>query len=411
MLVDIAYRLPGDQPRLTPKPRPRILTVIHSFDPGGVERVAMRLHAQWRRMGIDATLVVGRESGSRPDFLASGDYVLLPSNGRASRRTQLGHMLRHLPAIIRTTQPDILFCPGNTYTSVAVAMKHLLGRECPPIVAKISNDLIRRDMPPPIRWGYYRWLRMQGRRIDAFVAMAPGMVPEITERLSVGRDRVTVIHDPALPAHDLDRFQSLPRSVTTVGRRFVAVGRLVPQKNFARLLDAFARIANPVDRLTILGEGPLRASLEAKVAALGIAAQVSMPGHHDDIASVFADSDCFCLSSDYEGVPAVVIEAMAAGLPIAATRCSQAMDELTGHGRFGTLVRVDDVAGLAAAMAVAATAVPNREAARAHCAQFTLESGANAYLALFEQLVAASAAQSYETSSVGSIPQRWVAST
>ncbi|PNB38085.1 glycosyltransferase, partial [Pseudomonas sp. FW305-130] len=84
-----------------------------------------------------------------------------------------------------------------TYTALAVALKLTLGPACPPIVVKISNDLVRPDMPLPLRYFYRRWLRIQGRHLDHFVGMAPAMRGEIARLVGVPQSRISVIADPA----------------------------------------------------------------------------------------------------------------------------------------------------------------------------------------------------------------------
>ena len=370
-----------------PGARPlRILTCLHSFDPGGVERVAFRLNARWAELGLPARVVVGRDGGSARDAAAGALVEVIPGY-EGSRAGALLWMIRKLPAIIRRERPDVLFCAGNTYSSVGAAMKLLLGRACPPVVTKVSNDLVRRDMPPLLRFGYRRWLWLQGRMLDHFVAMAPAMVEEVCTAMQVTRDRVSVVHDPVLRAEELAALEALPRPAAAPGapRRFLAIGRLMPQKNFALLLDAFARIARPEDRLTILGEGPERAALEAQVAALGLGAQVALPGHVSDPKPWLATADMFVMSSLYEGVPAVVIEALAAGLAMVVTDCSVSMGDLLGGGRFGTLVPVGDAAALAAAMDAPPRPV-DAAARHAHVRRFTLEAGALDYLAVMRQV-------------------------
>jgi len=366
----------------------RIMTCIHSFDPGGVERVALRLNRVWRAMGVDARLIVGRGGGAT-DSCDTDDGLchIIPGAERITRRAQLGWMLRRLPAIIRRERPDILFCPGNTYSSVGVGMKIALGAACPPVLCKISNDLARVDMGPLLRLGYHRWLAIQGRYIDRFVAMAPAMVDEIAARTRTERMRIATINDPILHEAELARLAAITRAPLD-GRHFIAIGRLMPQKNFTLLLRAFARMAMPDDRLTILGEGPERARLAELVIALGIAGQVAMPGHVGDLEPWLAQADIMVMSSDYEGVPAVLIEAIAARLPVIATRCSASMDDLLGHGRFGTLVPVGDEEALARAMQHP-PAPPAPAAAHAHAHQFTVERGAADYLALMASMAGA----------------------
>jgi len=94
------------------------------------------------------------------------------------------------------------------------------------------------------------------------------------------------------------------------------------------------------------------------------------------------------LSSDYEGVPSVVIEALAANLRVVATRCAASLAELTEHGRFATLVPTGDAEALAAAMTLAPTLPPPGAAALNHVRQFTVEASARGYLTLMARLAA-----------------------
>ena len=100
----------------------------------------------------------------------------------------------------------------------------------------------------------------------------------------------------------------------------------------------------------MLGDGPLRSSLQRLVRSLGAAGRIRFVGHTQEVTSWLARADALVLTSDYEGLPAVVVEALASGVPILATRCSEAMDELIGHGRFGRLVACDDELALAMAL-------------------------------------------------------------
>ncbi|MGJ3649615.1 glycosyltransferase [Sphingomonas sp. GlSt437] len=378
-----------DQRPVVPQPSFRVMTVIHSFTPGGVERVALRLNAALRKIGKHAVVVVGRDDGCASEASDGAACLVIPNARGIGSRTQLLWMIRHLPRLIASQRPDVLFCPGNTYSSVGVAMKLLLGRRCPPIVTKVSNDLRRQDMPRPIRFLYHRWLRLQGRLLGEFVAMAPAMVPEIVAHMGVPAARVRVIHDPVLREEELESFITLPRVAARRGRRYLAVARLAPQKNLALLLAAFARIAAPADRLTILGEGAERDGLEALAQSLGIASKVAMPGHVADVRPWMAEADILCLSSDFEGVPAVLIEGIAAGLTVVTTDSSAAISDLIGDGAFGTLVPVGDVDAFAAAMRRApAPARRPSDAAIRHVRAFTIESGAREYAALFAELAA-----------------------
>lgn len=366
---------------------PHILVCLHSFEPGGVERVALRLCKAWQTAGADVTVLLGRTDGAMRDEAPALNYTLYSSGPISTARFETLWMIFCLWRRVRAIRPDVIFCAGNSYTVVAVALRLLLGGGCPPVVAKVSNDLDRPDMNILARLAYRLWLKVQGRLIPHWVAMTGSMREPIAGALDIVPERVTVIDNPVLDAAGARRLaQARDRVVRdgTKGRLFLSVGRLVRQKRFDLLLTAFERAGGPDDRLVILGEGPCRGAIEALAHRLGIASRLSLPGHVRETASWFARADMFLLSSDYEGMPGVVIEAMAAGLSIVATRSSAALDELLGHGRFGQIVERGDVDAFVAAMA-RPVAEPDRQSLRAQAGRFRVEQAAPIYLRLLRK--------------------------
>ena len=134
-------------------------------------------------------------------------------------------------------------------------------------------------------------------------------------------------------------------------KEIVSVGRLMPQKNQAMLLDAFAAIRDefPDYRLIIYGEGPEREELESRAELLGIEDRVFLPGSVKDIHARILSSELFVLSSNYEGMPNALIEAMCLGLPCISTDVSGASD-LIMPGENGDIVGVGDTRALATCM-------------------------------------------------------------
>lgn len=361
--------------------RLRVLTFLHSFHPGGVERVALRLVRHWRAMGVDAPLFLGRADGAMREEFGDIDY-LMP---RQPRRSQAGWetlwMILTLPAVIRRLRPDVLFVAGSTYTIVAFAMRLVLGRRCPPIIVKVSNDLARRDLNPVGRFFWRAWLRIQARCARGWVVMDESMTPELPPVMAA---RGHVVHDPAICATQLMPARA-PRPAGP--RRFVAIGRMVAQKHFALMLRAFAQAVQPGETLTIFGDGAERAALEALADTLGIADRVTFAGHVADAPAKLVDYDVLLMSSRYEGVPAVVIEALAAGLAVVSTDCGAGLRSLLGQGRFGAIVPQDESL-LAAAIRTAPSAAPDRDALLSSLRRFTIERSAQDYLALFAEAAA-----------------------
>lgn len=367
----------------------KILTFLHSFEPGGVERVALRLAASWEKHRLDAPVFIGRPDGAGRITEAARLRLIYPVKPPISPALiETMWMIATLPRAIRREQPDVLFCAGNSYSVVAVAMKLLLGNDCPPIVAKISNDLERRDLALPARWLYHLWLRIQAPFLDQIVAMEASMKPEIAQCMGTPEDRIMVIPDPAISDADIQRLARLRKSNVKEmsGRSFVAVGRLTRQKNFPMMLRAFAKGSISGDTLTIVGDGSLRKSLEAQTRSLGLADCVHFTGHVDDIAPWIAKADFYLMSSHYEGVPAVIVEALAAGLPIITTDCSNAIAAMLDSGRLGRIVATGDEQAMARAIKFAAPDF-HLSADRIDMAgQFTIENSGRLYAGLFAAL-------------------------
>jgi glycosyltransferase involved in cell wall biosynthesis len=361
---------------------------IHSFEPGGVERVALNLAAAWQADGVEVKVLLGRDAGAMQGIAPQLDYVRRPEPIPTAAWETIW-MIWCTWRWLRTERADVLFLAGNTYAIVGAAVKLLLGARCPPIAIKISNDLERRDMPAIGRWFYRRWLRIQGRLFDRVVGMAAPMRGEIAEAMQVDDARIAIIEDPSLEEAQRETLMTISRlAATPRAPHYVAVGRLLPQKNFAHLLRSFARLDDSAARLVIVGEGAERSKLERLAAQLGIADRLTLPGHCDP-APHLAAASAYVLSSDYEGVPAVIIEALAAGLPIAGTDCSVSMQALTGNGRFGQLVPIREEGALAGAMRQVLTMPYDAMSARASTEVFTIPIAAARYRTLFEELVEA----------------------
>ncbi|MBO9723467.1 MAG: glycosyltransferase [Novosphingobium sp.] len=365
----------------------RVLTFLHSFEPGGVERIALRLMHAWLKAGVDARLFMGRSDGALRAEFAEG----LPHT--APRRPPFSiawmetlWMILTLPKTIRQTKPDVLFCAGNSYTIVALAMKLRFGRRCPPIVAKISNDLERKDIPQPFRSLYHRWVRSHARFIDHFVGMDDPMQQEITEAVPLAPGRITIIPDPALDDRLIDTLRAPTGQCTAPikGIRFVAVSRLAGQKNLSLMLSAFALGAAPEDRLTIFGDGPERDALIKLRHRLGLESRVLFAGHIVAPVLELPKHDVLLLSSNYEGVPAVILEALAAGIPVITTRSSRSVPSLIRNGQLGAMVEPGDVDAFAYAIQHAGGMRQDLDQSLKQARRFTIERASRSYLRCFE---------------------------
>lgn len=315
-----------------------ILTVAQRLQGGGVERAMLRMADGWLRAGHRVTLVLGSREGPLVAEIPDGLEVRELGDGTYKA-------LFSLADHVRDVRPDVIFCPGNHYSGIAAITRWKLGSDAPPIVAKVSNALVRPEQGAIVAWAYRRWLRLHPRFIDALVAMTPAMAVEAQAAMAMPADRIHVIaNPPALP-----RVGVAPVALPD-GRFVIGVGRLEPQKRWDRLFAALPRLEERQIKLLILGEGSARPALEAQVEALGLTGRVRMPGHAGDPLPALKAATLAVLTSDYEGVPGVLREALSVGTPVVTTDSSVAVREIVASPDLGTVVGRDDADGLVAAL-------------------------------------------------------------
>lgn len=202
-------------------------------------------------------------------------------------------------------------------------------------------------------------VRLTYPRADRVIAVSQGVASDLEQNFHVRADRISVIANPV--HHDrIATMSEAPSGVALEGEYIAAAGRLVPNKNFSMLIDAFARAQLPAS-LVILGEGPLRGALEQQVEELGLAGRVLMPGFLENPFAVLRRASLFALPSNAEGFPNGMVEAMACGLPIVAANCAsgpseillgKAREEVDGivHGPAGAVVPQNDPDAFAEAL-------------------------------------------------------------
>jgi len=192
----------------------------------------------------------------------------------------------------------------------------------------------------------YRWYLRLVRRADRIVTQTEAVKRRLTDEIAPRPGQIECLHNPV----DAERLADAARGTASPfrgpGPHVLAMGRLTYQKGFDLLLDAMAgvRAAGVEAHLTIVGE--LEAELAAKAKALGLADAVDLVGFQEQPERFFAHADVFALSSRYEGMPNVVLEALACGLPIVAFDCPHGVSEIVQDGVNGRLLPAEDVPAL-----------------------------------------------------------------
>lgn len=318
----------------------RVLTILHDLSAGGSERVALRLAAEWRQLGLDSRLMLLSSQG-RAEVPQGVPVARLHREVPRSltSRFRVGGALR---AAVEEATPDILFLPGNWHFALARGLAR--ARPRPAIVAKLSNPPLPALMPAARPFAV-RALRALLQPVDALAFWPAGLAPDL-ERLLPGL-RLEPVPNPPVSVAVRKGAQRPPAH----RRQLLIAGRLVPQKDVALAVEAFAIAAGHRDlHLTIAGDGPDRAAIEAQVARLGLARKVQFLGHVADLDRAFEAADLLLLTSRFEGTPAVVFEALAAGVPVVSTACSPILPALLDRPGRGRIVGQSSASGLARAI-------------------------------------------------------------
>src|SRR5574337_725737 len=298
-----------------------------------------------------------------------------------------GWALASIPALaryLRRERPAILLSCCHL-VNVAAPWARALARVRTKLVIRVGQHLSRGAVNIPRRFELW-----QGRQFypwaDAIITNSHGVADDVACVTGLPREHITTIYGPVVTPelHEkmhapLDHPWLAPGSPPVL----LAVGRLVAQKDFPTLLKAFARVrAVRPARLLILGEGKKRTQLELLARQLGVAADVALPGCAPNPFPYMMRASMFVLSSAWEGLPGVLIEAMTCGCPVVSTDCPSGPAEILDGGAYGPLVPVGDDAALAEAILSVLKTPPDPEGLRARAALFSADHAADQYLEL-----------------------------
>ena len=358
----------------------RIALVLPDLGGGGAERVTLTLADEFVARGFAVDLVLMRCEGA---FLAQVPRTLrlVDLEARRTRQAPLA-FARYL----RAERPDAVIAnmwPLTTACIVARALARSKARILACEHVTLSNSYRG--------WGWLHgfFLRRSIAALHPFAdvraTVSSGVADDLAAIAGIDRSRFDVVYNPIAVRPPAPGAEAAVGGAWRgwTGKRVITVGTLKAQKNQALLLHAFARLLETVDaRLMLLGDGPLRGALEALARKLGLADKIIMPGFIPDPTPFYRTADLFALSSDHEGLPTVLIEALACGLPVASTDCPSGPAEILENGRWGRLTPVGDAEALANAMAQSLAAEHDREALRRRAADFSPARAADRYLQL-----------------------------
>lgn len=359
---------------------PDVAIFLRGLYGGGAEKIMLNLAYGFVERGLNVDLVLARAAGPYLEQVSPKVRVVdLKAQSAASSLPKLTHYLRQV-------RPTTMLVALHYPCEIAVLAKRLAGVSTRVIVSEhntLSQEAVGipqmsvRLTPLAARL-FYPWA-------DGIVAVSQGVADDLGQITRLSSNRIQVIYNPivlpelfTLAQEPVEHPWFKPSEPPVI----LGVGRLHPQKDFPTLIRAFAEVRKVQQaRLMILGDGPERQALTTLVSELGLTEDVAFPGFVQNPYAYMAKAAVFVLSSAWEGLGNVLVEAMAIGTPVVSTNCESGPGEILADGKYGALVPVGDSAAIAQAIMSILTGT-TQKLDSGWLDQFTLEVCIQKYLAL-----------------------------
>jgi glycosyltransferase involved in cell wall biosynthesis len=289
-----------------------------------------------------------------------------------------------LKRYIETRRP-VALVSSLTHTNIAAILANWLASPRTRLVVVERNQFsLNRDLMRGLVKFSYLLVPWLYPKADLVACVSTGVRDDLAAATGIPAERISVLYNPVVTG-SLDERAAAPithKWLTKPDAPIVlGVGRFTRQKNFPLLIRAVAKVREKRRvRLILLGDGALRPSLEALAQSLGIAEDVDFPGFDPNPFRFMRRADVYVLSSDWEGLPTSLIEAMACGAPVVSTDCESGPLEILENGRFGRIVPKGNVVALADAIASILDHPGDRNATIARAREFSLERAVDRYL-------------------------------
>jgi glycosyltransferase involved in cell wall biosynthesis len=353
----------------------------------GAIRAMLALAQGFVKRGLKVDIVVLKAEGEALKWLPQGARVV-----ELKCRTRGFYKFWYLWSLIlylHKSQPTALITTDDiNYSSIAKRLARVSTQVIVSSQTTLSGFL--RYSPVRVRlsptafllrhflW-FYSWA-------DAIAPVSQGVAEDLTHIAGRPLKRMRVIYNPVVTPELFEKAnETVDHLWFATGEPpvILGVGRLNVQKDFPSLIRAFALVRKHLSvRLMILGEGEERPQLEALIRELGLSAEVALPGFVSNPYAFMSKAAVFVLSSTYEGLPTVLIEAMAVGTPVVSTDCPSGPREILEFDKYGSLVPVGDVKAIADAILTTLKCPTDTEALRQRAQSFSLETSVNSYLQL-----------------------------
>lgn len=320
----------------------KILFVLPRMVTGGVERVTLRLVQGLQARGHECAFALRRAYG---EFLpeakalcpvfevaAGGLHQFVPRLAQLIQSWQPSHIVTAFADVGVLTHLAIRQSGQKPYWVHGVHGTHDAVTAIPGLKGRLRYQLDQY---------FAAWVYKKAGKV---IAVSDGVRADILQRFAVDTSQVVTIYNPVL-----DESQLIPKRPAAFANppKIVALGRLTRQKGFDILIEAMRQVPKPW-KLEIWGDGEDKDALQNQIAACGLQDHIRLCGHTSQPLDMLRQADVFVLSSRWEGLPTVLIEALCGQTVIVSTDCPHGPEEILENGRYGLLVDNENPQDLAA---------------------------------------------------------------
>lgn len=357
---------------------------------GGAERVCVNLANEFAKMGNEVHIVVLNLDDDVNTHLLDESVRVHPLEVSRLRYSALA-MFRY----VRKYKPPFLFVFGNEMAVILNKMRKLHLLNTPLIVRVLNNvniSLRKEDNVSPIVENYLKKAQKQLADMEHIIAQCDAMKEQLLEKGLVKPEQISRVYNPvsqALIQKTMEIREPFAKRDANRIREIVFIGRLDPQKNLPHLIEAFAllnrKMANTCLRL--IGSGHLTETIKKLVEDKGLSESVFFDGVCKDMEKVYAKADMIVLSSEYEGMPNCLIEAIGCGIPIVSYDCPIGPREIVVDDVNGYLVEYNNIFQLYSHMLQALNKEWDEEKIQKTCNKFGVENVVQQYIEIFKKIM------------------------
>ena len=358
---------------------------LPSLGGGGAEKVTLDIIKGLLEKGLQVDLVLAQARGPLLKRVPEKCNLV----DLSSSRTILS--LPGLVKYLKKNRPDFLISALNHANIVAILSRIIAGVPTKIIVAVHSVFLESNDKRENRRSKFIPFfMKLTFSKADAVIAVSNGVAHGLSRKLHLPLESIFVLYNPVVNQDLLNKADETVEKDWFGDDAYpviLSVGRLSDVKDYPTLIEAFAILRKEIRcRLVILGEGKEKDKLKALARNLGIENDLLMPGFVDNPYKYMKRASVFVLSSKREALPTVLIEAMACGTPVVATKSRGGIAEILENGRYGPLSEVGNAEALADSIQQVLNNPPPAEKMLERASHFSFENAISQYLSLLAKL-------------------------